>query len=226
MCLRHPARVLIDAGANNGESIGWEIDRVSKMSDPPYDSVLVFEMNKGFWEVLEQRLQRLSTSGLCAKLFRGAVYSKDLKHLNVHVNTPDQVQVSKSSGTVYNMTGSSIYDREEFHCESSKESKSCVGGGQSATGTRVRAFDMARVLFENILPDDFVFMKMDIEGAEYEVLQHLIDTGALCLIDELAVEWHVNKGFITNQASWRHFQHSDLPLAAAKCGVELREWSL
>lgn len=223
-CLRHPARILIDAGANNGESIGWEMDRISKGSEPPYDSVFAFEMNKAFWDVLEQRLQKLSSVGFCTKLFRGAVYTKDLRHINVHMNTLEQVQLSKS-GTLYNMTGSSIFDREEFHCdESSKGSKYCVGGGQKARKTSVKAYDIARVLFQYVQPDDYVFMKMDIEGAEYDVIPHLIDTGALCLIDELAIEWHAGKGFVTNQSNWLHLEHSELPLQVAKCGSKMREW--
>jgi FkbM family methyltransferase len=39
----------------------------------------------------------------------------------------------------------------------------------------------------------FVFIKMDIEGAEYEVLEHMLGTGTLGLVDVLAVEWHAHK---------------------------------
>lgn len=34
--------------------------------------------------------------------------------------------------------------------------------------------------------------EIDIEGAEYEVLPHLLLTGALCLVRYLVVEWHLN----------------------------------
>ena len=68
--------------------------------------------------------------------------------------------------------------------DSSKGSKYCVGRrAQKARGTTAKAFDIARVLFQYVQPDDYVFMKMDIEGAEYEVIPHLIDTGALCMMN-------------------------------------------
>ena len=41
-----------------------------------------------------------------------------------------------------------------------------------------------------VQPGDFVVCKMDIEGAEYEILEQLIKTGAIRLINFLAVEFH------------------------------------
>ena len=37
---------------------------------------------------------------------------------------------------------------------------------------------------------DFVVVKMDIEGAEYTILPHLLKTSAWLNIDYLLVEWH------------------------------------
>ena len=34
---------------------------------------------------------------------------------------------------------------------------------------------------------------MDVEGAEFELLQHLVRSGAAGLVDQLAVEWHAHK---------------------------------
>lgn len=38
--------------------------------------------------------------------------------------------------------------------------------------------------------DSYIIVKLDIEGAEYEVVQDLIQTGAIECIKELYVEWH------------------------------------
>jgi len=35
-----------------------------------------------------------------------------------------------------------------------------------------------------------VVMKLDIEGAEYRVVPHLLDHGALCALDLIFLEWH------------------------------------
>ncbi len=55
---------------------------------------------------------------------------------------------------------------------------------------QVEGFDFSRWLGENFGPDDYVIVKMDIEGAEYEVLEKVIADGNLPLIDELIVEFH------------------------------------
>ena len=56
--------------------------------------------------------------------------------------------------------------------------------------TNVTAIDLAAWLARRITPSMFVVVKIDIEGAEYAVIDHLIATGAICLIDEMWVEFH------------------------------------
>jgi len=53
--------------------------------------------------------------------------------------------------------------------------------------------DFSRWLLSQTCDDAFVFVKMDIEGGEYEVIEHLLETGAIERIDVLAVEWHAHK---------------------------------
>ncbi len=55
--------------------------------------------------------------------------------------------------------------------------------------------DVVNWIKEIIDPDDYVVVKMDIEGAEYDVIPKLIRTGAISLIDELYVELHMGKKF-------------------------------
>ncbi len=57
-------------------------------------------------------------------------------------------------------------------------SRSCV----------VPAFDFARFL--RLFPDRVIHVKMDIEGAEFPVLRHLLKDGSIALIDHLYVEFH------------------------------------
>jgi hypothetical protein len=54
----------------------------------------------------------------------------------------------------------------------------------------VPAVDLAAWLRARYTPADFVVLKMDIEGGEWEVLAHLIETGATALVDELMLECH------------------------------------
>lgn len=50
--------------------------------------------------------------------------------------------------------------------------------------------DLARYLIENFTSQDYIVLKLDIEGAEYEVLERIIDTGAVSRLSELYVEFH------------------------------------
>jgi len=55
---------------------------------------------------------------------------------------------------------------------------------------RVDAVDFSQWLRENCEEPDYAIIKMDIEGAEYDVLEKLIADDTIRLIDELRVEFH------------------------------------
>ena len=50
--------------------------------------------------------------------------------------------------------------------------------------------DLAEFLKQNFTRNDFVALKMDIEGGEWTLIPHLIRTGAMDLVDELFLECH------------------------------------
>lgn len=54
--------------------------------------------------------------------------------------------------------------------------------------TKVDAIDFSKFLLK--FKQFNVVVKLDIEGAEYKVLRHIIDTGAIKVISELYCEWH------------------------------------
>lgn len=54
----------------------------------------------------------------------------------------------------------------------------------------VKCIDFSGYLKNNVSIDDYVVCKMDIEGAEYDVLGKLIDDDTIDLIDEIYIEWH------------------------------------
>lgn len=58
---------------------------------------------------------------------------------------------------------------------------------------QIPCIDFSRWVKENFSRDDFIAVKMDIEGAEFEVIPHLIKTEAIQWIDEMYVEFHPNK---------------------------------
>jgi FkbM family methyltransferase len=68
-----------------------------------------------------------------------------------------------------------------------------TNGVSSGELRRVPAFDLAEWLKRTVSEQDFVVMKMDVEGTEFDLIPRLIDTGAICLVDELFLECHYNR---------------------------------
>lgn len=58
---------------------------------------------------------------------------------------------------------------------------------------KVPSIDLSTWLKENVSKDDYVILKLDIEGAEYEVLDKMISEGTVDLVDEFHGEWHDHK---------------------------------
>ena len=54
----------------------------------------------------------------------------------------------------------------------------------------VETIDFSKFLSENATSDDFVVVKMDIEGAEFDVLPSLIENGTYKLINDFYCEFH------------------------------------
>ena len=58
---------------------------------------------------------------------------------------------------------------------------------------RVPSVDFSNWLKENVSTNDEVYLKLDIEGAEYEVLDKMFSDGTIHLVKKLYIEWHWNK---------------------------------
>ena len=111
---------------------------------------------------------------------------------------------------VYDKTYRDHPDVELLHFAAATRNGTISWGikGIDSTGGKTRkAIDMADFLQRRVAASDFVVMKMDIEGAEYAVLPHLLATGAIDLVDELFVEVHteVNTCCRPPRDKGRHF---------------------
>ena len=58
---------------------------------------------------------------------------------------------------------------------------------------RAEAIDLNRWIIENFSQDDFIHVKMDIEGGEYDILPKMIEGGSIDYIDEFDIEFHSHK---------------------------------
>ncbi|OIV98562.1 hypothetical protein TanjilG_12148 [Lupinus angustifolius] len=58
---------------------------------------------------------------------------------------------------------------------------------------KIQGFDFADWLKSMVSKNDFVVMKMDVEGTEFDLIPRLFETGAICLVDEIFLECHYNR---------------------------------
>jgi hypothetical protein len=112
-------------------------------------------------------------------------------------------------------------DRGSLHLGSSIEA--AAGAVDPGDSSRiVRSVDARRFLEELRAFSGLVAMKLDVEGYEYQLLEHLLSTSSLCgRLELLLVEWHEHLfGNATRGASERLSQR----LEGHKCGVPTLAW--
>ena len=89
------------------------------------------------------------------------------------------------------------------------EAKQLIKGGgpkpikEQSTEVRVECFDLSKWIQENFDKEDYIILKMDIEGAEYEVIKKMHEDGTLGLVDKLYCELHGLKVGISREETDR-----------------------
>ena len=81
----------------------------------------------------------------------------------------------------------------EFRTDGESDTCSLVGASGASLEFPVKSLpclDLSRFLRDNYCPADYLVMKLDIEGAEFAVLDKLIADGTISLLRELYVEYH------------------------------------
>jgi len=57
----------------------------------------------------------------------------------------------------------------------------------------VKCIDFSKWIMDNFSKDDYIILKVDIEGAEYEVFEKMLTDGSINYIDKAYVEFHYDK---------------------------------
>ena len=167
-------KVYINCGLHNGESLRKFL--MSKNYDMDFD-VYCFEANPIVYKeykysekcrVVYKRRKRVLYDKIC-RIYNKAVWSKD-GAIDFYVGKKDNT----SRG-----------------CSLIKEKIS--GGLDLNNPISVPSFDFSRWILDNFNKDDYIIMKMDIEGAEYDILPHMFKHWNHCHggnISSLSVEFH------------------------------------
>lgn len=85
----------------------------------------------------------------------------------------------------------------------------------------VDCFDLSDYISKLCNSKDRIIIKMDIEGSEYDVLERLIETNVVSMIEHLSVEWHSH--FFTNEQEMKKREQIIMNEINSN-GIDLRTW--
>jgi FkbM family methyltransferase len=135
-----------------------------------------FEANPNTFEMSQENyITLINDWNLNLKHYNKAVSHKDTK-IKVNCSKDSLGYVSQGSNTLTNPPN---YDKQ---WKNSFE--------YSSEEVYVDAIDFSKFLKEVCSPNDFVLVKMDIEGSEFDVIESLIQTETYKLIDKFYCEFH------------------------------------
>jgi FkbM family methyltransferase len=177
-------KVFIDLGANDGSSTTFFLKKEAgadniAIQGGEKDSFLHGLGASGDWEVIVMEANTNFSAPL-NNIRAKALANKQVKDFTVYAGTA----IAKTSGDV-----SFIIDNPFSGSAGAtlmKDSTSAVG-----PKFRIPAIGIADLFQKHsIQHSDFVILKMDIEGYEFELLRHVLTHGVHSRIDVLAVEFH------------------------------------
>ena len=87
-----------------------------------------------------------------------------------------------------------------------------------ANPVNVRTIDLSRWLRDHTTNFNYVILKLDVEGAEYDILEKMIRDRTIRRIKHLFVEWHWNRVGISRE------RHEQLISALKRRNVAILEW--
>jgi FkbM family methyltransferase len=90
------------------------------------------------------------------------------------------------------------------------------------TTSEVECISLSEFISSNFSKEDFIVVKLDIEGSEYDVLESLIETGAIFYINDLYVEFHSR--FFTNLEEIVVRENNIKSFISNNTQVRLTEW--
>lgn len=164
-----PTRVFIDLGAYRGDTL-----ELAMLTCAPFNRYYAFEPCRESFEALRRAFGN-RPDVVCHHAAAGTADGETKLFLH-----------KDATGWMSRLFG----NRNAAEGHSTMAGKSNVDPGSFET---VPVINLSRFLRESVRPEDDVTLKVDIEGAEYDLLEKLLDDGTISLVDKLYCEWHRHK---------------------------------
>lgn len=209
-CYATPRLVYIDLGANDGQSV------TSFLQIRHSDNV---EISNTDGSKLQKKHFRIGNPQLYRQLGIGKEFYEDNKNweivaveANKHYSRQLKLQKRNlltnntvKSYTLHSNIAIGTFDGNITFLLDTHKGPGSAGSSVmnesysvSSNNTRiVKCLDIVTLLHSlHLDKQDFVILKIDVEGMEYDLAKHLIITGAIRYIGRVAVEWHHNSYFV------------------------------
>ena len=142
--------------------------------------------------------------GQSIKLFRRSrLYSPEFIIYGFEANPACFRYLEKFKGDFVQLANQAVWIKDEtrdFYLSSfinavgsSLKTEKKSGRMNKAHPITVQCFDFSKWILNNFTGNDYIILKMDIEGAEYDVLNKMINDRSINLIKKAFVEFHVDK---------------------------------
>jgi FkbM family methyltransferase len=194
-------KIFIDCGTHYGEGLR-EFMNMFQMGEDW--SIHTFEANPVTYSVFaSRRLPHLSKN---IQAYNYAVTTYD-GTIDMYVESPDTE--IRDTGQ-----GSSIISKDKWNPQDGvlKFKEELVP---------VPCIDLSKFVESNTDKDDFIVMKVDVEGAEYDILDKMLEEGTLHRVNHLFVEFHAK--YFTNLEEMRA-READLVTRINSQGIQLHHW--
>tara|TARA_R110002020_G_scaffold79078_1_gene198391 strand:+ start:3304 stop:4116 length:813 start_codon:yes stop_codon:yes gene_type:complete len=173
--------IIIDCGANLGQ--GYErFKNLLNLNENVDIEVYMFEPNINCYKILCEKY----SDNKQITIYNKAVWNKEEERiLNVEwspsweESEEQQGEIGGSSNILHEKFIKPSYIEDEYMSEwppKYKQTVSCI--------------NLSKFILENFNLTDNIHLKLDIEGAEFAVLEKLVKDDTISYLDTLAVEWH------------------------------------
>lgn len=208
---REPKRVFFDFGANRGDSLTSFTSDVRAMGGTGITGL----GKEGKWDLWGFEANPHFTPQLKAleeKLNRATLPSGD-KQYNVFMRPESAITTKNGPITFYLDTvnkaasfwGSSLLEKHHDVVKSGKKN------------VTVQGYAISQLIMENYSKDDYIIVKMDVEGSEFDLLTDLMLTGAIHYVDLLLCEYHRSLAPVEGMEKTLKYQ-------IGKAGVKQGSW--
>jgi len=83
-------------------------------------------------------------------------------------------------------------------------------GGEIVDESKVPCISLSNFIKDNCSKEDFLVLKCNIEGAEYEIIKDLISTGAMDYVDEFFCDFHIYSKYVSKDLISKYAYSKDL----------------